>query len=127
MPASLQLLDAAGVEVSLGDANPVDFGTVTTGTTSDAKEMKVKNSGDVDVFFARVRAIQHPTAQVGAAADTFAATEFALTEDGAYAAELELGTLAPAEEKSFWVRWAVPAEAPPGAAVWAAEALGSVT
>lgn len=127
MAASLQLLDAEGEEVSLDDANPVDFGTVTTGTTSDPKQMKLKNAGDAAVFFARVRAAQHPTAQVGSAACTFAATEFALTESGAFGAEVELGALAPGEEKPFWARWTVPAEAPAGAVVWVVEALASTT
>lgn len=127
MAASLQLLDEDGEEVSLDDANPVDFGTVTAGTTSDPKQMRVKNSGDGEVFFVRVRAAQHPTAQVGGAACTFKATEFALSEEGAYVEELELGTLGPGEEKPFWVRWVVPAEAPAGVVVWAVEALGAVT
>jgi hypothetical protein len=127
MPAALQILDADGAEVTLDDSAPVDFGTVTSGTASEPRMLKVRNAGDADVFFARVRAVAHPSAHVGAGADTYRATEFALMERDDYAPELELGTLVPGAERAFWVRWAVPGEAPAGAVVWAVEVVASTT
>lgn len=97
------------------------------GTSGGPVEVKVKNTGDEDVYFVTLRAVQHPTAQVGSGDDTFAATALSETQEGNFVDELELGTLAPDAEVSMWVRWVVPASAPAGAVVWAVEALGSET
>lgn len=125
MVARLQLLDGAG-QAFARDANVADFDSVTAGETSNPVRMRVKNIGDEAVCFARVRAVPHPSAQTGLGRDTCAATEFALGERGDYAREAELGTLAPSEEREFWMRWKVPAGALAGDVVWALEALGSV-
>lgn len=116
MAATLRILDEA-----------LDFGTVTAGAASEPRALRVRNDGDAEAFFVRVRAVAHLEAQVGAAADTYGAMEFALGEKGTYARELDLGALAPGEERTVWARWSVPREAPAGAVVWAVEAIGSTT
>lgn len=123
MTALLELLDAEG-DAPVHDDLAVDFGDAHLGATIP-RRLRVRNAGDEVVYFARLRAVPHPTDQTGASRDTFAATTFARTQDGAFTRELELGTLAPAEERAFWVRWTVPRGALPGPVAWAVEALGS--
>ncbi len=128
MAASLQILDTSDTEISLDDTNPAAFGTVGSGSTSSPVELKVKNTGDTDVFFVKLRAIKHPDSQVGDEDDTFAATEFSDTQNGDYVTELDLvDQLAAGATASFWVRWVVPGDAPAGDVVWAIEAIGAET
>lgn len=126
--ASVRILDAGGNEIPLDDSNPAAFGTVRAGLTSDPVELQVENDGDQDVFFVTVRAIEHPDAQVGDAADTYEAVEFATSEDGNYTDQLDLtDKLAPGAKQTFWARWNVPDDAPAGDVVWAIEAVASET
>lgn len=127
MAASLEIVDAAGEIVDLSATNPVAFGVVNGGTTGGPVEVQVRNAGDEDVYFVTVRAVQHPAAQVGSEADTFAATQIAASENGAFFDELDLGTLAPGDVVPVWVRWVVPETAPAGDVVWAVEAAGAST
>lgn len=125
MAVRLLLMDAAGEVVTLEADGALDFGTLFSGETSGARQLKVRNAGDEAVYFPRVRAVPHPFAQRGPGAASYGATEFALDEEGDYRREVELATLLPDEEEAFWVRVSVPRGAPPGVVLWAVEVLAS--
>lgn len=120
MAARLELLGADGQTIGEADA-----GSVAPGAVGVPWRLTLRNAGDEAIYFTRVRAVPHPSGQLGAHTDTWAATTFALTEDGAYERELELGTLAPGAQRAFWVRWTVPRGTAPGPAAWGLEALGA--
>jgi hypothetical protein len=123
--AELRWLDADGNELTLDAGHAADLGGVPPGASSRAAQVRLRNAGDVAVDFVLARAAPHPSAQAGPLEASALATRFALAEDGAYAACLDLGTLRPGEERSLWVRWDVPPDAAPRSAVWALEAVGA--
>lgn len=125
MTTGLRLLDDDGHLLFLGTGRAVEVGMVAPGRASAPRRAWVKNTGSEALHFVRVRPVLHPTEQRGEAAATVAATELGPSAEGAYAREIELGTIAPGASRSFWVRWTVPAGTPAGRAVWAIEALGS--
>lgn len=125
--ASVIIEDEHGDEIPLDESNPADFGTVGSGAKSSPVELRVRNDGEVDVFFVTLTGILHPNAQVGEEDETVSATRFSKTEDGAFQESITFDRLDVGEVETFWARWDVPVEAPGGARVWAIEAAASVT
>lgn len=125
MTTGLRLLDDDGHLLFLSTGRAIEVGTVEPGRTSAPRRAWAKNTGSEALHFVRVRPVLHPEAQRGGADATVAATELSRGPEGAFAREVDLGTLPPGASRPFWVRWAVPAGTAPGRAVWAIEAVAS--
>jgi len=123
--ASVVIEDTDGNEIPLDSTNPIDFGTVGSGSSSDKVPLQVSNDGDEDVFFVTVRGILHPDAQVGEEDETAGSVEFSKTQDGDYSDSVTWDELAEDATETFWARWDVPSDAAGGDRVWAIEAAAS--
>jgi len=127
MSASVVINDANGDEVPLDESNPVEFGTVGSGATSDTIELEVENDGDEDVFFVTVEGVRHPDDQVGSSETTVDAVEVAKTEDGDFGEQVTWDELEEGDAETFFARWGVPSDAKGGPRVWALEAAASTS
>jgi hypothetical protein len=125
MTSGLRLLDDDGHLLALGSGRPLDLGPLAPGATSEPQRVWAKNTGSEPLQFVHVRATLHPKDQRGAAEATLAATEFALHPQGAYAPEVDLGTLRPGDARPFWLRWTAPKGPAPMEMRWAVEARGA--
>lgn len=71
-----------------------------------------------------VRAIRHPSMQIGTPELTYGACTFSLLDGGPFLPILDVGYMGASETKDIYVRWTIPDNAIPGYAEFAIKADG---
>ncbi|GAH44030.1 unnamed protein product [marine sediment metagenome] len=130
-----------GTHYTLTAVTPIDFGTVEAGDSGELSDIYVDNeavgtpANDLDDPI--IDGVAHPTAQVGAAADTYDAMEYGpdgvnyydpWRHDSANPIINPIPADGPAgTREQVYMRWSPPGAAAGGAKIWATEISGTYT
>lgn len=121
MPLMLVFQDSLGVEYDLTN-RLIDFATLQWGESKVIKAVLKNDSRTTEQI--TVKAVAHPTAQLGAAIYTYGACVLSLDESGPYVPIVTIGTMSPLQEKDIYIKWTMPDGTVPGYARFAVKAEG---
>lgn len=129
-PPYVYFCNSGGVAYGITAATGINFGTVIAGASSVETLIYLKNDDlYLSLIATEIDCVMHPFGlQVGTAADTFNAVEFALTTGGPYTinAPLSFGTVwYDFLNGPFYAKWFPPAGALKGAKTWAIMVSGN--
>lgn len=129
-PPYVYFCNSSGVAYGITDATGINFGTVTKGTSSAEVPIYLKNDDlYLSLIATEIDCVMHPFGlQVGTAADTFDAVEFALTSGGPYTLNtpLSFGTVwYDFLNGPFYAKWFPSVSALSGAKTWAIMVSGN--
>ena len=117
------LIDDVGAEYDL-TSNLINFATLQWGETKTIR-VKLKNTARITTGI-EIKFVAHPTAQVGAAEDTYDAALLSDSETGPFVPVFNIASMTPNQEKYLWLRWSIPPDALPGWGQFAVQVTGVV-